>query len=80
MLALKRTWFLIPIGLVAIAEPILLLHASRAPSSFAVVVLGIQVVGALVAWGLAMRPDKARPQPPPPTLESVEPAAPVAAG
>ena len=28
MLALKRTWFLIPIGVVAIAEPILLLNAS----------------------------------------------------
>jgi O-antigen/teichoic acid export membrane protein len=80
LLALKRTWFLIPIGLVAIAEPILLLHASRAPSSFAAVVLAIQAVGALVAWGLALRPDKAGPEPPPPTLESVEPVAPVAAG
>jgi O-antigen/teichoic acid export membrane protein len=80
MLALKRTWFLIPIGLVAIAEPILLLHASRAPGSFAAVVLAIQAVGALIAWGLAMRPDKARPQPPPQTIEEVEPPAPVAAG
>jgi O-antigen/teichoic acid export membrane protein len=79
LLALKRTWFLIPIALVAIAEPILLLHASRAPSSFAVVVLGIQAVGALVAWGLALGPEKPGPGPPPQSLEAVEPAAPVAA-
>jgi O-antigen/teichoic acid export membrane protein len=76
MLALKRTWFLIPIGLVAIAEPILLLHASRAPTSFATVVLGIQAVGAVVVWGLALRPEKAPPpqQPEPgPELPAGEP-------
>jgi O-antigen/teichoic acid export membrane protein len=78
LLALKRTWFLIPIGIVAIAEPILLLHASRDPSSFAAVVLGIQVAGAVVAWTLALRPDKSAPPPPPPA-EAVEPPAPVTA-
>ena len=33
MLALKRTWFLLPIGVVAVAEPILLLKASRKPAA-----------------------------------------------
>ncbi|HEV3053407.1 MAG TPA: hypothetical protein VGX45_02045 [Solirubrobacteraceae bacterium] len=59
MLALKRTWFLLPMGCVAIAEPILLLHASKQPASFALVVLGIQAVGALLAFGLALRRDNA---------------------
>ena len=68
----KRTWFLIPIGLVAIAEPILLLHASRAPTSFAAVVLAIQAVGAVVVWGLALRPDKT----PPPQEPEPEPELP----
>jgi O-antigen/teichoic acid export membrane protein len=58
MLALKRTWFLILLGLVAVAEPILLLQASRKPEGFAVVVLGIQAVGALFAFALALRRDK----------------------
>ncbi len=80
MLALKRTWFLLPLGLVAIAEPILLLHAPRSPSSFAAVVLAIQAVAAVVAWSLALRRGKAPPPPPRPTLESVEPPAPVATG
>ena len=63
MLALKRTWFLLPLGAVAIVEPILLLQASRKPVGFAMVVLGVQVAGALVAFGMALRPDKARPHP-----------------
>jgi O-antigen/teichoic acid export membrane protein len=62
MLALKRTWFLIVLGAVAIAEPILLLNASRQPAQFAAVVLGIQAVGALLAFGLALRRDSAPPQ------------------
>jgi O-antigen/teichoic acid export membrane protein len=74
MLALKRTWFLIPIGLVAIAEPILLLHASRAPTSFAAVVLAIQAAGAVVAWGLALRREKPPPAPEPePAVPAGEP-------
>jgi O-antigen/teichoic acid export membrane protein len=63
MLALKRTGFLIPLAIVAVAEPVLLLQASRKPTGFAAVVLGIQAVGALLAFGLALRPE--RPGPPP---------------
>jgi O-antigen/teichoic acid export membrane protein len=70
MLALKRNWFLIAIACVAIAEPILLLHASKQPSSFAAVVLAIQAVGALLAFGLALRRDNAPPQ----TAATPEPA------
>lgn len=75
MLALKRTWFLLPLGLVAVAEPILLLEASKDPKGFATVVLGVQVVGALIAFGMALRPDRARPgqaNQPPPGLEEPE--------
>jgi O-antigen/teichoic acid export membrane protein len=64
MLAMKRTWFLIALGAVAVAEPILLLNASRKPASFAVVVLAIQAVGAVLAFGLALRRDKRQPAPP----------------
>jgi O-antigen/teichoic acid export membrane protein len=64
MLALKRTWFLIALGAVAVAEPILLLNASRKPASFAIVVLAIQAVGAVLAFGLALRRDKTQPAPP----------------
>jgi O-antigen/teichoic acid export membrane protein len=62
MLALKRTWFLIVVAAVAVAEPILLLNASREPAQFAAVVLGIQAVGALLAFGLALRRDSAPPR------------------
>jgi hypothetical protein len=55
MLALKRTWFLIAIAVVAAAEPVLLLHAPRHPAGFAAVVLAVQAVGAVVAFGLALR-------------------------
>jgi O-antigen/teichoic acid export membrane protein len=55
MLALKRTWFLIAIGVVAAAEPAILLQASRNPAGFAAVVLAVQAVGALVAFVLALR-------------------------
>jgi O-antigen/teichoic acid export membrane protein len=63
MLALKRTSFLLVIGLVAIAEPVLLLQASRKPAGFAAVVLVVQAVGALLAFALALRRDKAPPAP-----------------
>ena len=75
MLALKRTWFLLPLGLVAVAEPILLLQASKEPKGFATVVLGVQIVGALIAFGMALRPDRARRgsvDQPPPGLEEPE--------
>jgi O-antigen/teichoic acid export membrane protein len=64
MLALKRTWFLVAIGAVAIAEPVLLLHASNRPSNFAAVVLAVQAVGALFAFALALRRDGAGPATP----------------
>ncbi|HLY50383.1 MAG TPA: hypothetical protein VKR21_14415, partial [Solirubrobacteraceae bacterium] len=63
MLALKRTWFLIALAAVAVAEPILLLQASRHPSGFALVVLAIQTVGALLAFALALRRDGAQRTP-----------------
>ena len=50
MLALKRVWFLPAIGVVAALEPVLLVHASRHPASFAAVVLLVQLIGAAVAY------------------------------
>ena len=63
MLALKRTWFLLPLGLVAVAEPILLLQASKEPKGFATVVLGVQIVGRgdRVRDGAAARQGPAQP-------------------
>jgi O-antigen/teichoic acid export membrane protein len=59
LLALRRTWFLIPIAIVAAAEPaVLLLQGSKKPTSFAAVVLAVQAVGAMVAFGLALRPER----------------------
>jgi O-antigen/teichoic acid export membrane protein len=55
MLALKRTWFLVPLALVAIAEPILLLHAPAKPGGFAAVVLGVQALAAAIAFAMALR-------------------------
>ncbi|MGI8429669.1 MAG: hypothetical protein ACR2OB_10270 [Solirubrobacteraceae bacterium] len=55
MLALKRTWFLIAIGAVAVLEPVFLLQASNKPAGFAAVVLAVQAAGALVAFALALR-------------------------
>ena len=73
MLALKRSWFLLPLGAVAVAEPILLLNASRQPKQFALVVLGIQIAAALVAFGLALRPVKQARPPDAPQEELAEP-------
>ncbi|HEX4011031.1 MAG TPA: hypothetical protein VHX62_13525 [Solirubrobacteraceae bacterium] len=64
MLAMRRTWFLAVLGLVAVAEPILLLNASHEPKSFAAVVLAVQTVGALLAFALALRPDRSAPPEP----------------
>ncbi len=76
MLALKRTRFLLVVALVAIAEPILLLNAPRQATGFAAVVLGIQAVGAVLAYGLALRGDgRASATPPdPPVPTAPEPA------
>jgi O-antigen/teichoic acid export membrane protein len=65
LLALHRTWFLAPLALVAVAEPILLLHASRRPTGFATVVLGIQIAGAVIAYGFALRAHRGHPATPP---------------
>jgi O-antigen/teichoic acid export membrane protein len=71
MLALKRGWFLLVIGAVAIAEPVLLLQASRKPTGFAAVVLGVQAAGAVLAFALALRRDGEAPRA---TAVSPEPA------
>ena len=63
MLALKRSSFLIPMAAIAVVEPVLLVNASRKPADFAIVVLAVQVVAALVAFTLALRPDKERDEP-----------------
>lgn len=60
MLALRRFWFLIAVGAVAVAEPVLLLQASRKPASFATVVLAVQAVGAVLAFVIALRPERTR--------------------
>jgi O-antigen/teichoic acid export membrane protein len=78
MLALKRTWFLIAVGAVAAAEPVLLLQASRHPEGFATVVLAIQAVAALVAFALALRRGPDPPAGPPATGGDREPSANVA--
>jgi O-antigen/teichoic acid export membrane protein len=64
LLALRRTWFLVALAVVAVAEPILLLNASRKPAGFAAVVLAIQAVGALVAFSFALRRGPVAPAPP----------------
>jgi hypothetical protein len=69
MLALKRTWFLLPLGAVAVIEPILLLQASKKPLGFAVVVLVVQAAGALVAFGMALWPGKPSPIAEPPSTD-----------
>ena len=63
LLALRRSWFLVPLAVVAIVEPIALLNASHRPTSFAAVVLAVQLLGALVAFGFALRPDRNAPVP-----------------
>jgi O-antigen/teichoic acid export membrane protein len=69
MLALKRTWFLVAIAVVAIAEPFFLIVAPRRPAGFAGVVLAVQAAGALAAFVLALRRDK------PPPMSEPDPAA-----
>jgi O-antigen/teichoic acid export membrane protein len=58
MLALKRVWFLALLAVVAAIEPVALLNASKKPTSFAAVVLAVQVVAAVVAFGCALRSDR----------------------
>jgi O-antigen/teichoic acid export membrane protein len=59
LLALRRTAFLLPLGAIALAEPVLLLTvAPNNPNGFAAVVLAIQAVAAVVALGLAFARGK----------------------
>jgi O-antigen/teichoic acid export membrane protein len=60
LLALRRTWFLVPLAIVAVGEPLVLLQGPKQPSAFAAVVLAVQAVGAVVAFALALRRDGAR--------------------
>jgi O-antigen/teichoic acid export membrane protein len=54
LLALRRTSFLLPLGAIAVAEPILLLTVAPSnPDGFAAIVLAVQAVAAVVALGLA---------------------------
>jgi O-antigen/teichoic acid export membrane protein len=62
MLALKRTWFLVPLCVVALAEPLVLLQGPKHPSGFAAIVLAVQAVGALLAFAIALRRDSAPPR------------------
>ena len=59
MLALKRTRFLIPLAVVAIAEPFILVNGPKHPAGFAATVLAVQAVAAVVAFGFALRRDRA---------------------
>jgi O-antigen/teichoic acid export membrane protein len=62
LLALRRTAFLLPLGAIALAEPVLLLTAAPDnPDGFAAVVLAIQAVAAAVALGLAFARGKPVP-------------------
>jgi O-antigen/teichoic acid export membrane protein len=76
LLALRRTWFLIPVAVVAIAEPVLLLTAApKDPSGFATVVLAVQGAAALLTLGLALRQRASAPALAPTALaeEALEP-------
>lgn len=61
LLALRRTGFLLPLGAIALAEPVVLLTAAPSnPDGFAAVVLAFQALAAVVALGLAFaRPASA---------------------
>jgi O-antigen/teichoic acid export membrane protein len=76
LLALRRTRFLIPLGAVALAEPVLLLTvAPNDPSGFATVLLAIQGFAAALTLGLALRGRAVEPAgaPPPLAEEVLEP-------
>jgi O-antigen/teichoic acid export membrane protein len=61
LLALRRKWFLVPLGLVAASEPFILAQAPHRPAGFAAVVLGVQLAAALVAFAFALRRDTPGP-------------------
>lgn len=61
LLALRRTLFLLPLGAIALAEPVLLLTvAPSTPNGFAAVVLAVQAVAAAVGLALAFLRRPAR--------------------
>jgi len=62
LLALRRTSFLLPLGAIALAEPVLLVTVAPSnPDGFAAVVLALQALAAAVALALAFaRPAPAR--------------------
>jgi O-antigen/teichoic acid export membrane protein len=80
MLALKHTWFLVLVGAVAVAEPVLLLHASRRPSAFAFTVLAVQGAAAMLAFAVALRRESAPPPPAPSPSGASAPLVAVGAG
>ncbi len=55
MLALRRTLFLVPLGVLALAEPFILVAGPNKPAGFAATVLVVQAVGAAVAFIIALR-------------------------
>jgi O-antigen/teichoic acid export membrane protein len=60
LLALKRTRFLLPLGAVALAEPLLLLTISpHEPAGFATIVLAVQATATALALAMAL----SRPRP-----------------
>jgi O-antigen/teichoic acid export membrane protein len=73
MLALRRTWFLVPLGILALAEPFILVAGPNKPAGFAATVLVVQAVGAAIAFIIALRLGQ-----PPPAPSDQEPAAPPA--
>jgi len=79
LLALRRTAFLVPLGAVALAEPVLLLTAApRDPSGFATIVLAVQALACAIALALALRQARATAPPPAPALAPGLEAAPAA--
>jgi O-antigen/teichoic acid export membrane protein len=61
LLALRRTAFLLPLGAIALAEPVLLLTVAPSnPDGFAAIVLAIQALATVVAFALAFARGTAR--------------------
>ncbi len=55
MLALKRTWFLVPLGILALSEPFVLVAGPNRPAGFAATVLAVQAAGVVIAFAIALR-------------------------
>lgn len=81
LLALRRTRFLIPLGLVAAAEPVLLLTvAASDPPGFAALLLAVQAVAAALALAMAFAPPRSRHPTPSGRRDTPRPAPPLPAG